>query len=94
MTDKEEKLQKKCEKDYPEFTEGMESMSLEDLDKRLLQYAKFREETLTAKDNDEDLNKAKELSKELNAPYSDSLKALKIKTAYMHILMRDKSSVG
>ena len=49
-----------------------------------------REETLMARDKDEELESAKEVAKELGAPYNDTIKALKLKTAYLHILLEEK----
>jgi hypothetical protein len=52
--------------------------------------AKYREETEMAKSKDEALAKAKEMSKELQAPYNDALKALKVKMGYLSLLIQDR----
>lgn len=89
LTDKELKLKKKVQKDYPDFVSGVESMNVEELENKLLGYAKNREETLQFQAKDEKLNEAKELVKELNGPYKDTLSAIKDKSAYIHLLMAE-----
>jgi hypothetical protein len=87
---KELALKTKAQTDYPEFTDSVDNASLEDLEKNLLRYAKYREETEMAKKNDEELEKAKNNVKELQAPYNDTLKALKIKLAYLGLLIDER----
>lgn len=91
---KELALKTKAQKDYPEFTDSVDNASLEDLEKNLLRYAKYREETEMAKKKDEDLEKAKNVVADLQAPYNDTLKALKIKLAYLGLLIAEKKDSG
>lgn len=88
LTDKEAKLVKKTQKDFPEFTEIVDQLSAEQLDQKLLEYAKYREETLQAQDKDVDLIRLKEELAQLKGPYSDTLRALKAKSAYLHLLLQ------
>ena len=88
---KEEALKTKAQTDFPEFTDAVDSAKLEDLEKKLLEYAKYREQTAMAQKSDEGLEKAKNTVKELNAPYNETLNALKIKTAYINILIEEKT---
>ena len=89
LTEKEEKLVKKAQKDFPEFTDVVDRLSLDQLEGKLLEYAKYREETLQAQAKDPDLIKAKEDVTFLNGPYKDTLGALKLKSAYLHLLLQE-----
>lgn len=89
LTEKELKLKQKVQKDFPEFIDVVEHMDLDDLEKKLLGYAKHREETLQFQAKDEALHMAKERVAELNGPYKDTLGALKQKCAYIHLLMAE-----
>lgn len=80
----------KAQKDYPEFTDSMDNLKLEELESNMLRLAKYREETEMAKKKDEVLEKTKELIKELQAPYNDALKALKVKMAYLGVLIQER----
>lgn len=87
-------LRTKAQKDYPEFTDSVDNAQLADLEANLLRYAKYREETEMAKKKDEDLDKAKNLVKELQAPYNETIKALKVKTAYLGLLIEERKASG
>lgn len=87
---KELALKTKAQKDYPEFTDSVDSLKVEELESNMLRMAKYREETELAKQKDEALEKAKEQVKELQAPYNDALKALKVKMAYLGVLIQEK----
>lgn len=89
-----QKFKSKIEKEYPNFVEGLEGLSKEDLEKNLLIYAKHREQTEYAKRNDDELNELKEQVKELQAPYNDTLKALKAKMGYLNVLLMESLSEG
>ena len=89
LTEKEEKMRKKAQKDFPEFTDVVDRMAGSDLEKKLLEYAKYREETLQAQSKDEKLNAAKDQVTFLNGPYKDTLAALKLKSAYIHLLLQE-----
>lgn len=85
-------LRTKAQKDYPEFTDSVDNAQLPELEANLLRYAKYREETEMAKKKDEALEKAKNLVKELQAPYNETLKALKVKTAYLGLLIEERKA--
>lgn len=89
---KELAMKTKAQKEYPEFTDGVDSLNSEQLEANMLQLAKYREETEMAKKKDEGLERAKEMVKELQAPYNDALKALKIKMAYLALLIQERKS--
>lgn len=89
---KKEAIKTKVEKDYPEFVDMLASANEESLQKNLYIYAKHREETELAKSEDEGLAMAKERVKDLSAPYSDAIKALKLKMAYINVMLEEKGS--
>ena len=88
MDEKNEKFLHQVRKKFPEFVEATDGLCLADLNKKLLTYAKHREETELAKKHDQELQGAKEQVSELNGPYQDALNALKMKTAYINLLIR------
>jgi len=92
--EKEMKIREKCQKDFPEFVETVDSMAAEQLMKNMLNYSKWREETTLEMSKDEALQAAKDVAKELAAPYRDTLGALKTKMAYMYVLLREKGAGG
>ena len=89
-TDKEELLKTKVKEQMPEFTDAVDNADLPTLEAQLLKYAKYREETEMAKKKDEGLEKAKNVVKELQAPYNETINALKLKTAYLGLLIADR----
>ena len=89
-TDKEELLKTKVKEQMPEFTDAVDKADLPTLEAQLLKYAKYREETEMAKKKDEGLEKAKNVVKELQAPYNETINALKLKTAYLGLLIADR----
>lgn len=89
---KEVALKTKCQKNYPDFTSSQDGLSVEDLEKNLLRYARYREETIMHKSKDESLQSAKEVVTDLNAPYKETLQALKLKMAYLNVLLEEKTT--
>jgi hypothetical protein len=84
-------LKEKVQKKFPTFADAVDGLGSQDLEKQLLHYSKSREEVLCAQREDKQLEDAKEQVKELNAPYSESLGDLKIKTAYLALLLKEKN---
>lgn len=82
---KVEKLKRKVEKDFPEFSNAMSGLCEEELKTNLQIYAKHCEDTKLAKSQDTELNNAKEVVKELAGPYNDTLRALNLKLAYINL---------
>jgi hypothetical protein len=68
---------KKAQKEMPAFTESVDGLSLEDLDKNLLMYSKYREETYAAQKIDKDILATKEEIAKLSKPHDDKIKELK-----------------
>jgi hypothetical protein len=87
-------LKKKVQKKHATFCEAVDGLSLEDLRKNMLMYAKYKEETLTAKENDEELKSAKAQVAELSGPYNDTLNALKLKISYIYALLAEQGDAN
>lgn len=90
MSDRTE-IEKKIEKIHHGFAATVAGLSLKDLEKNLLMYAKQSEETQQELRNSKEIKDAQENLKELKSPYSDMLKALKLKMSFIHILMKEQS---
>lgn len=86
---KKDIIKKKAEKEFPEFVDMLIGANKQSLENNLLTYAKHREEVELAKSEDEGLASAKETVKELSAPYNDAIKALKLKLAYIHVMLQE-----
>ena len=88
---KELAIIKKAQKEFPSFTDLVDSMGSEDLKSNLCKYADYREQTQLAMAKDEELKMSQEKVKELKAPYSETISALKLKLSYIHVLLADKT---
>jgi hypothetical protein len=78
------------ESEHQEWVSTVQGLSIEELDNMILRYAKYREEIKEAREKDEQLNQAKELVKELSAPYRENLKINEQKTKYLIMLLGEK----
>lgn len=83
-------IQEKVQGEYPEFVESIMGLSVEQLEKRLSDYAKNRDEVEESKKADEELEAAKATVAEMAAPYSDALKAINMKSKYIVSLIKEK----
>ena len=83
------KIKRKVEKDLETFADVVSGMGKEELEKELFRLANYREEVELAKKNDEGLKDAQEAVKLISGPYNDSLKVLKLKSAYLHIILKE-----
>lgn len=80
----------KCQKEYPDFVAGVESLTSDQLKARVVQLQQFLEESEAAKENDDALKQARAQLTEYGAPYRDVKKAVKIKTKYLIELLSEK----
>lgn len=83
-------IQEKVQKEYPEFVSTVDGASVADLEQKLSTYAKYQVDNENAQENDEELENAKALVKELSGPYNDTKKALKLKMKYIIALITEK----
>lgn len=83
-------IQEKVQSEFPEFVESVMGLSIEQLEKRLSDYAKHRDEVEEAKKADQELQAAKEVASSMAAPYGDALKAINMKSKYIVALVKEK----
>lgn len=84
-------FKKKVGKKYPTFVESLDGLSVQDLEKNMLIYSKHKENTELAQKLDLELQEAKDRVTELKGPYTDALSALKLKLAFINILIKEGS---
>jgi hypothetical protein len=80
----------KVQKDMPEFADEVASLSVQDLNNRLATLAKAAEESMQAKEDDEELEEAQTHSRELAAPYRDAAKMIRTKSKYIIGTIKEK----
>ena len=85
-----DKVMKKVEKDYPEFVDAINTLSGNDLEKRILEYAKEQERIDEELSNNEVIKTIKENLKETRTPFVDAKKAVKLKMRYLMALLDDR----
>lgn len=90
MTEKEEKLVKKIQKDLPEFYDSLQGLTVDELKEKLATYAKHREETIKFKEDNAEIKNAREKLSELEAPFKERLKEFNLRTKYIYLLMQEK----
>lgn len=90
LSPKQFNLKKKVENHYKEFALEIQRLTPDELDNRIMNYAKNIEETQLAMDSNEKIQQLKEELKELKGPYTDTIKALKAKIAYVYIVMLEE----
>lgn len=83
-------LKEVVESEHSDWVSTVQGLSIEELDKMILRYAKYREEIKEFREKDEELQKAKELVKELGAPHKENLKINEQKTKYLITLLGEK----
>lgn len=66
------------------------SMPIKELEFKLLELSKHMQEIITTQNGDEALQDAKDLVKELSAPYREQTAGNKLKQRFIHLLIKDK----
>jgi hypothetical protein len=74
----------------PEFRDTADAASVEDLKKMIFTSEGYQYTIEKEKQNDEKLNAARELVKEMSGPYRDSLKIITAKIKYCLFLLEGK----
>lgn len=80
----------KCEKAYPEFVEEVYNLTSEALKARIVSLQQGLEESEAHKEANDTLKEARAQVTELNGPYLDVRKAVRLKTSYLIELLREK----
>lgn len=78
--------------EFPEFVEEVNGANVQGLNDRLAGLAKSREGVQDAKDDDEELEDAKEVVKNLAAPYKDAQKVIKLKSRFIIATLKDRGA--
>ena len=73
-----------------EFKNAVASASDDDLKSKIVNLSKNEEDVLKTRFEDSQLNDAKELAKELGAPYADSLKEVKARRRYVLKVLQER----
>lgn len=87
-------VKKKVQKNYPEFPEAVDGLSVSDLKQELLRYAKENENVTDhlnrLNEPGEALYLAKANVSEITGPINDAKKAIKLKMSYLVSLIEEK----
>jgi hypothetical protein len=75
------------------YANELRSLSTEDLNFKLLQMAKHREEIITTRNEDAEYQAAKELVKEMSAPYNEQTRINKLKSRFIALLLKEERGV-
>lgn len=78
------------QKQMPEFADEVASFDVSALEDRIVSMARSLDDVEKAKAADEGLEQAREQAKQLNAPYNDAKKAIRLKTSYLILLLEEK----
>jgi len=76
--------------DYPEFHDEIQNANQDQLNDRLAELAKNREEIQDQKESDEVLEEAKARASELAAPYRDAQKLIRLKSRFIIMTLKDR----
>lgn len=75
---------------HPEFADEVAAANTEQLNERLAELAKGREQINDTKDADEEYKEAKETAATLGAPYKDGIKVVSLKSRYIIAILKDR----
>ena len=89
LTKQQRKLVKLCGQT---LLDTLDNATPEELSGRLTTLAKHEQETDEAFEKDEEIVKMKEELKEIQAPYKDTLKGIKVQRGYIATLLQSKGS--
>lgn len=78
----------------PGYVDDVQALTVDEIKSRIIQVEKDLERIDTEREDDDKLQGAKELAKELAAPYRDATNAAKAKIKYLLHTMREKEIVA
>lgn len=90
MSKAKKPIETQVQESMPEFAGEVAGLSTQELDARLSELAKGREQNADAKEADEQLELARTMVSELSAPYREAEKALKLKSKYIIALIKER----
>lgn len=82
------KLERQIADEY--LVAELRALPKKELEFKLLELAKHAQEIATTKSQDEELQNARSLVKELGTPYSEQLKNNKLKSRFIHLIIKEK----
>lgn len=88
--DRKDKVKAKLEKEQRVFVEVADAMSVKDLEAKILSYTKERENLKDILKTKDEIVRAANLLKEIKQPFSDGIKMIDLKVAYMISLIEEK----
>jgi hypothetical protein len=83
-------LREKTEKEFPDFVKEVDGLNIQEMEKRISNYAKELEDSEQHKEDNQALKDAHAEVTELAGPYKDVKKAVKVKTRYLIASIREK----
>ncbi len=83
-------VDQKVREEFPEFVAEVSSLETDALNGRLAQLSKALSDNEDAKDNDEELEQAKERASFLGSAYRDTAKAIKLKRRFITGMIRER----
>lgn len=83
-------MKKKLQKKDPVFTDSVDGLPAPDLKQNILLYSKHMHDTEIALKNDDEIKDVQGQLKEMKAPYRETMKMLKQKINYLHLILKDK----
>ncbi len=90
MSKPKKDIQEIALKEFPQFVEECQALSVEELDARLTTFAKSREEVQDTKDADEGLEDAQAEARSLSAPYTEALKSIRLRSRYLIAIIKER----
>lgn len=85
-------IRKLVRKEMPEFVDEVNSLTSENIMARLTALAQNAEDVQQSKEDDTELQDAKNAIQCILEPYRDATKHIKLKTKYLLLLLKDRSA--
>jgi hypothetical protein len=80
----------KVQEEFPEFSDVVQGLSIEELEQKVAVYAKEFEKTCESLDKNEKIEQARSDLAEMVAPYRDAKKAIRMKIKYLIAMIKEK----
>jgi uncharacterized coiled-coil DUF342 family protein len=80
----------KVQEEFPEFSDVVQGLSINELEQKVAVYAKEFEKTCESLDSNEKIAQAREGLAEMVAPYRDTKRAIRMKIKYLIAMIKEK----
>lgn len=87
-------VEERIKKDSPEFVAEVVALSVDELNARVLTLTKELEQIEETKEEDVELQSARELVAEYSGPYNEGKRVAKLRTKYLIQLIKEKGGVA